>query len=350
MLAAQILLQNYLDAGCPETEAPAAPLADPPADEDAREHDHPDRRLRLPRAARRPRSSRDAASASSARCARRRGPTACGAWGSSRSSPTCSIPDSLDALPEADRVLYCVGFDRSAGVADADGLRRRPPQCPGSAGRPRRPAGLRQLDGRLRPGRRRLGRRGLADRPRRTSRAGSSSTPRTCCAESPRSRPAGRHPPLRGPLRPGPDPPPGAAWNAASRSSGDPDRPLNLIHIDDAAAAAVAALDRGRARPDLPRRRRPPGPPSRILHAGRPAPRRPAPLRAPRARAAPRRAARSRTSGSEPRMRDELGVTLAYPDITTGLPAAISGECDADRRDPRSVDSIFLAGGLNLAR
>ncbi len=28
MLAAQILLQNYLDAGCPSTEAPAAPLAD----------------------------------------------------------------------------------------------------------------------------------------------------------------------------------------------------------------------------------------------------------------------------------------------------------------------------------
>jgi putative holliday junction resolvase len=27
-LAAQIMLQDYLDAGCPETEAPAAPLAD----------------------------------------------------------------------------------------------------------------------------------------------------------------------------------------------------------------------------------------------------------------------------------------------------------------------------------
>jgi putative Holliday junction resolvase len=29
-LAAQILLQSYLDAGCPETEAPAMPLADEP--------------------------------------------------------------------------------------------------------------------------------------------------------------------------------------------------------------------------------------------------------------------------------------------------------------------------------
>jgi putative Holliday junction resolvase len=29
MLAAQILLQAYLDAGCPDAEAPAAPLADP---------------------------------------------------------------------------------------------------------------------------------------------------------------------------------------------------------------------------------------------------------------------------------------------------------------------------------
>jgi putative holliday junction resolvase len=28
-LAAQIMLQSYLDAGCPEIEAPAAPLADP---------------------------------------------------------------------------------------------------------------------------------------------------------------------------------------------------------------------------------------------------------------------------------------------------------------------------------
>jgi putative Holliday junction resolvase len=32
MLAAQILLQNYLDAGAPEAEAPASPLADPPLD------------------------------------------------------------------------------------------------------------------------------------------------------------------------------------------------------------------------------------------------------------------------------------------------------------------------------
>lgn len=30
MIAAQILLQNYLDAGCPETEPPALPLADAP--------------------------------------------------------------------------------------------------------------------------------------------------------------------------------------------------------------------------------------------------------------------------------------------------------------------------------
>jgi putative Holliday junction resolvase len=34
MLAAQIMLQNYIDAGCPETEATATPLADPP-DHDA---------------------------------------------------------------------------------------------------------------------------------------------------------------------------------------------------------------------------------------------------------------------------------------------------------------------------
>ena len=31
MLAARILLQNYLDAGCPDDEAPALPLSDEPA-------------------------------------------------------------------------------------------------------------------------------------------------------------------------------------------------------------------------------------------------------------------------------------------------------------------------------
>ncbi len=35
MLAAQILLQNYLDAGSPETESPATPLADPDEIEEA---------------------------------------------------------------------------------------------------------------------------------------------------------------------------------------------------------------------------------------------------------------------------------------------------------------------------
>src|SRR4051812_17994052 len=32
MLAARILLQHYLDAGCPEAEAPATPPADPPGE------------------------------------------------------------------------------------------------------------------------------------------------------------------------------------------------------------------------------------------------------------------------------------------------------------------------------
>ncbi|WP_422929968.1 Holliday junction resolvase RuvX [Singulisphaera sp. PoT] len=44
MLAARILLQNYLDAGCPEEEAPAAPLADPveaESDSDADAEENP---------------------------------------------------------------------------------------------------------------------------------------------------------------------------------------------------------------------------------------------------------------------------------------------------------------------
>jgi putative Holliday junction resolvase len=41
MLAAQILLQNYLDAGCPRIEGPAAPLADADEPEPEPEPDGP---------------------------------------------------------------------------------------------------------------------------------------------------------------------------------------------------------------------------------------------------------------------------------------------------------------------
>ena len=93
-----------------------------------------------------------------------------------------------------------------------------------------------------RPGRR--GRRGFAHPP--DSRVG----PRhpggrgLAPGDAAARRLAGRHPPLRGPLRPLPR----SAQASLERGEpivGDPDRPLNLVHIADAATASVAALDRG---------------------------------------------------------------------------------------------------------
>jgi nucleoside-diphosphate-sugar epimerase len=105
---------------------------------------------------------------------------------------------------------------------------------------------------------------------------------------------------------------------------GDPDRPLNLVHIDDAAAAAVAALDRGR--------------PGRIylVSDDRPLPRREYYTLAARLLGAPtptfllptagspqalREAASKRVSNR--RLRTELDVKLSFQDIYTGLPHAL---------------------------
>ena len=65
---------------------------------------------------------------------------------------------SLRGLPAAERVFYCVGFDRSAGCLDAVGLRGRAPE------RSRKPAArgesirVCKLDRSLRPDRGRMGR------------------------------------------------------------------------------------------------------------------------------------------------------------------------------------------------
>ena len=71
--------------------------------------------------------------------------------GSSRSSPTCSTPSRSTASPRPIGSLYCVGFDRSAGVpmrtVYVNGLRH----ALGRPGRPGRVARLRQLDRGLRP-------------------------------------------------------------------------------------------------------------------------------------------------------------------------------------------------------
>nr|WP_303652688.1 NAD-dependent epimerase/dehydratase family protein [Paludisphaera mucosa] len=107
---------------------------------------------------------------------------------------------------------------------------------------------------------------------------------------------------------------------------GDPERTLSLIHVDDAARAATAALDAAS--------------PGRLYLASddRPVPRReyyrvvaahlnaPPPAFIPPAPGSPE-AARDVVDRkiSNRRLRAELGVVLQYPDVTVGVPAALDG-------------------------
>lgn len=108
---------------------------------------------------------------------------------------------------------------------------------------------------------------------------------------------------------------------------GDPAKWLNVIHVDDAAAATVAALDQGRpgrtyvVSDDRPVERREfYGRVSEQL--GYPPPR--FVLPEPGSPEAAREESNKRAANR--RMREELGVELTYPDITTGIPAALAGE------------------------
>jgi nucleoside-diphosphate-sugar epimerase len=104
----------------------------------------------------------------------------------------------------------------------------------------------------------------------------------------------------------------------AAPLTGDPDKFLNLSHIDDAASAAVAALDRGRSGGLY------------LVSDDRPIPRREfyelaaEGLKAPAPRFSPAGPEDSNKRVKNARMHAELCVTLAYPDITTGVPASIA--------------------------
>ena len=108
---------------------------------------------------------------------------------------------------------------------------------------------------------------------------------------------------------------------------GDPARFLNMVHIDDAATATVAALDRGEAgriylvSDDRPVERH------EYYELAAEILKLPAPRFVPPAPGRPepqREGSNKRVSNR--RMRTELGVTLAYPDITTGIPAALAAD------------------------
>jgi nucleoside-diphosphate-sugar epimerase len=240
------------------------------------------------------------------------------------------VPESLARLPEVDRVLYCVGFDRSKGVpirtVYVDGLRHALGHLIDRAGKlvyagstgvygqddggwvdedspvePRTGSGLACLE---------------AEGVIRSYEA-EGGLPATILRFS------GLYGPGRIMRR--------EALLQGQAIVGDPEKYLNLVHIDDAALAAVAALDRGQ------------GGALYLVSDDRPAPRREFYVLAARALAAPEprfeppgpgspEAAREESNKriSNARMHAGLAVTLAYPDINSGVPAAIAAE-QADR-------------------
>ncbi len=217
-------------------------------------------------------------------------------------------------LPDFDRLVYCIGYDRGSGRAMrevyVDGLRRffeRAPafdrfvytsstgvygQDDGSWVTEDDPAEPRHESGRI-----------CLDAEHEARDKGATVV-----------RLAGLYGPGRIIRR--------AAILAGEPISGDPDRPVNLVQIDDAATATIAALDRGvtgliyNVADDRPPSRRElytitaqlldaPAPTFVAGHSSR---------------------EESNRRISNHRMKDDLAVALAYPDITTGLPASVSAE------------------------
>ena len=235
-------------------------------------------------------------------------------------------PQSLGALPEAFRILYCVGFDRSAGVPMrtiyVDGLRNVLDRLDGRIGRWVYASSTGVYGGND---------GGWIDE--NTPAVPTHESGRVCLeAENLLRRAAEtagldvvvlRLAGLYGPGRI-------LRQTGLARGEpivGDPDKFLNMIQIDDASAAVVAALDRGE--------------PGRIYLVGddRPVARcefygliakqlgAPFPRFAPPPEGSPEaRREESNKRVSNRRMRSELGVILSYPDVTTGLPAAFREE------------------------
>ncbi|MGP0063843.1 MAG: SDR family oxidoreductase [Isosphaeraceae bacterium] len=235
-------------------------------------------------------------------------------------------PDSLRELPRVDRVFYCVGFDRAAGAAMravyVDGLQNVLDNLPASVGRivyasstgVYAQAGGEWVD------------EGSPTHPMHESG-------KVCLEAEGRIRAwsearsissavvlrfAGLYGPGRIVRR--------AILERGEPIPGDPDKFLNMIHIEDAARVSAAALDAVEPDPiytvgdDRPvTRREYYTVAARAL--GAPEPRFAPPL--PGSPEAARDATNKRVANH--RMKRGLGITLLYPDITTGLPAALDG-------------------------
>lgn len=230
--------------------------------------------------------------------------------------------DSLTRLPAVDRVLYCVGFDRAAGVSMrtvyVEGLRNVLDQLAGRVGRwvyasstsvhGQEDGGWIDEDSPADP-RHEAGRVCLDAENLVRERGGDVVILRF----------AGLYGPGRIVRK--------AMVERGEVLVGDPSKYLNLIHLDDAAGASVAAFDRGEggrtylACDDRPvERREYYDLVARCL--GAPSPR--FVLPAPEGVEVRREETNKRVSNR--RLRSELGVQLAYPDITTGVPAALLAE------------------------
>lgn len=226
-------------------------------------------------------------------------------------------PASLQGLPEVDRALYCVGFDRKAGFplreVHIDGLSHVLKALSGRFDRfvyTSSTSVYGQNDG------------GWVDEDSPTVPATESG--RVCLeAEQMVLRHGGtviRYSGLYGP---------GRLIRRETLQRGepipaDPSRFLNLIQIEDAATAAILALDRGEpgrvylATDDRPVLRESYyGLAARLLGA-------PDPRFEPSEPGSPGARDESHKRASNRRIKAELGLVLAYPDITTGLPESLS--------------------------
>lgn len=235
-------------------------------------------------------------------------------------------PATLADLPLVDRVLYCVGFDRSGSASMrtvyVEGLRNFLECYSGAAGPlvyvsstgvyGRNDGGWISEDEPAEPSHEsgRVCLEAEATAHQLGSTRGFNPVVIRC---------SGLYGPGRIPRR--------ASLQRNEPIAGDPTKFLNLIQIDDAAKSAVAALDRGER--------------GRIYHVSddRPVERQefyslvatltgtPPPRYEP---LTPENPARAREESnkriSNRRLRDELRVDLSFPDIRTGLPAAIAEE------------------------
>lgn len=232
-------------------------------------------------------------------------------------------PESLDRLPAADRVFYAVGFDRSAGASMrevyVEGLQNVLDRLPASV---RRFVQASSTGVYGQAGGEWVDEESATEPLHESGRIVLEAENRVRSWAERRGisavilRFAGLYGPGRIVRR--------AMLERAEPIPGDPEKFLNLVHIEDAAAAAAAALDAGN--PDLVylvaddrpvTRREYYSVAARLIGAPEPRFEPPRPGGAESARDATNKRIANR------RMKTGLGVVLRYPDIQTGLADAL---------------------------